>query len=164
MSCPVEVTNTCSLASLRVLVASTRNERLPESYSARVILTVSVAVGGGGGALTGLIVNVAERVMPLKAPLIVAVVEALTVVVLTVKFAEDAPAATVTDAGTVADALLLASVTTVADGAAALSLTVPCTVLPPVTDGALSESADNVNGAGAGVDGVTVTVTSRLPS
>jgi hypothetical protein len=41
-----------------------------------VIRTVSVA--GGGGAFTGLIVSEAGRVKPLNAPLIVAVVVALT--------------------------------------------------------------------------------------
>lgn len=98
--------------------------RLSDSNSARVILTVSVA-GGGGGAFAGLIVNVALRVRPLNVPLIVAVVVAVTAVVLTVKVADDDPAATVTDGGTVADALLLARLTTVADEAAALNLTVP---------------------------------------
>ena len=123
-SCPVEVTNTRSVALLLVLVASTRKVRFELSNSARVILTVSVA-GGGGGAATGLIVSVALRVMPLSVPLITALVVALTAVVLIVKFAIDAPAATVTLAGTVAAALLLARVTTVADVAAALNLTVP---------------------------------------
>ena len=114
---------TCNVALELVLVASTRKVRFAVSYSARVIRTVSVA--GGGVVPAGLIVSVALRVSPLNAPLIVAVVVAETAVVLTVKVAEDDPAATVTDGGTVADALLLASVTTVADVAAALSLTVP---------------------------------------
>jgi len=109
---------------LLVLVASTRKTRLSLSNSARVILTVSV-LGGGGATTTGLIVSVALRVMPLRVPLIIALVAALTVVVLIVKFAEDAPAATVTFAGTVAAALLLARVTIVAAVAAALNLTVP---------------------------------------
>jgi hypothetical protein len=109
---------------LLVLVASTRKTRFALSNSARVTLTVSV-LGGGGGALTGLIVSVALRVTPPNEPLIVALVVALTAVVLTMKLAELAPAATVTLAGTEAAALLLASVTTVADGAAALSVTVP---------------------------------------
>lgn len=118
------MTNTRRVALLLVLVASTRNERLSLSNSARVILTVSV-LGGGGGAATGLIVSVALRVMLLRVPLIVALTVALTVVVLIVKFAEVAPAATVTLAGTVAAALLLTRVTTVAAVAAALKLTVP---------------------------------------
>lgn len=124
-SCPVEVTNTRSVALELVLVASTRSTRFALSNSARVILTVSVAGGGGGGAAFELIVNVALRVTPLKVPLIVALVVEVTVVVLTVKLAEVAPVATVTLAGTEAAALLLARLTTVGDGAAALNLTVP---------------------------------------
>ena len=110
---------------LLVLVASTRSVRLPLSNSARVMRTVSVLGGGGGGAASVLIVSVALLVTPPKEPLIVALVVALTAVVLTMKLAELAPAATVTLAGTVATALLLASVTTVADGAAAFNVTVP---------------------------------------
>ena len=113
------------MALLLVLVASTRKTRFALSNSARVILTVSVLGGGGGGAATGLIVSVALRVMPLRVPLIVALVAAVTVVVLIVKLAEDAPAATVTLAGTEAAALLLARLTVVAAVAAALNLTVP---------------------------------------
>ena len=125
-SCPVAVTNTRSVALLLVLVDSTRRTRFELSYSARVILTVSVlGGGGGGGAATVLIVSVALRVTPPNEPLIVALVVALTVVVLTVKLAEVAPAATVTLEGTEAAVLLLASVTNVADGATALSVTVP---------------------------------------
>lgn len=125
-SCPVAVTNTRSVALLLVLVASTRRTRFELSNSAREIRTVSVlGGGGGGGAATVLIVNVALRVTPPNEPLIVALVVALTTVVPTVKFAERAPAATVTLAGTEAAALLLARVTTVAAGAAALSVTVP---------------------------------------
>lgn len=127
-----------------------------------MIRTVSVA--GGGGAFTGLMVSEAVRVNPLNAALIVAVVVALTVAVLTVNVADDAPAATVTDAGTVAEALLLASVTRVADGAVALSLTVPCTVFPPVTEVALNVTDESESGGGVVVPGVTVTVTSRRPS
>ena len=125
-SCPVAVTKTRSVALLLVLVASTRKTLFALSNSARVILTVSVlGSGGGGGAVTGLIVSVALRVMPFRVPLMVALVIALTAVVLTVKFAEDEPAVTVTLGGTVAAALLLARVTTVAEVAAAVSLTVP---------------------------------------
>lgn len=114
--------------------------------------------------MTGLIVNVALRVMPSKVPLIVAPTVALTVVVLIVKFADDAPAATVTLAGTVAAALLLASVTIVGAGAAALNLTVPWTEFPPTTEVEARVSDANESGAGVGVPGVTVTVNSRRPS
>jgi hypothetical protein len=100
MSALVEVTNAFKVALLLVLVASTRNSRLDGLYSARVIETVSVP---------GLIVSVAERELPFKLAVIVAVVAVWTCVVLTVKFAELAPAATVTLGGTVAAALLLDS-------------------------------------------------------
>jgi hypothetical protein len=70
-------------------------------------------------------VSVALRVTPLKVPLITALLVAVTEVVPTVKSAEVAPVATVTLAGTAAAALLLARLMTVADGAAALNLTVP---------------------------------------
>jgi hypothetical protein len=123
-SSPVELTNTRKVALLLVLVASTRNTRLELSYSARVIRTVSV-LGGGGGAAFVLIVSVALLVTPPNVPLIVALVATLTTAVVTVKLAEVAPAATVTLAGTVAAALLLARLTTVADGAAALKVTRP---------------------------------------
>lgn len=157
------VTNTCNVALLLVLVASTRNVRFELSNSARVIRTVSVD-GGGGGAATGLIVSVALRVTPLNVPLITALIVALTVVVLMVKAADDAPAATVTLAGTVAAGLLLARFTTVADGAAALNLTVPCTEFPPTTEVADNVSDDRESGAGAGAAGVTVTLKLRRPS
>ena len=72
-----------------------------------------------------MIVSVALRVTPLKVPLIIALVAAVTVVVLILKLADVVPAATVTLAGTEATALLLARFTTVAAGAAALNVTVP---------------------------------------
>src|ERR1044071_4340683 len=124
MSAPVPVLKTCSVAVELVLVASTRKVRFAVSYSARVIRTVSVA-GGGGGAPAGLIVRVALRVTPLNVPVIVAVVVTDTAVVLTVNVAEDDPVATVTDGGTLAEALLLARVTSVADVAAAVNVTGP---------------------------------------
>jgi hypothetical protein len=65
--------------------------------------------------------------------MIAAVVE-LTAVVVTVKVAVVAPAATVTLAGTVADALLLDKLTAAPPvGAALLSVTVPVELEPPVT-------------------------------
>jgi hypothetical protein len=63
---------------------------------------------------------------------IVAVVSDATAVVVTANVAVVAPAATVTLAGTVADALLLERVTTAPPvGAAALSVTVPVELAPP---------------------------------
>jgi hypothetical protein len=70
MSWPLEVTNTCNVAVERVLVASTRSLRLPLSYSARVIETVSVP--------GGLIVKVAERDVLLRDAVIMALVAAGT--------------------------------------------------------------------------------------
>jgi hypothetical protein len=65
---------------------------------------------------------------------IVAVVAVVTVVVVTVKFALVDPAATVTLLGTLAAELLLLKLTTVPpEGAAALIVTVPVELLPPVT-------------------------------
>lgn len=107
-----------------MLVASTRRARLPLSYSARVMLTLSVD-GGGGVVAAGLMVSVALRVTPFSAALIVAVPVVVTDVVPIAKVPEDAPAAIVMLAGTVALVLLLARPTTVAAGAAALNVTVP---------------------------------------
>ena len=87
----------------------------------------------------------------------VTVVEATTALVLTVKVALVAPAATVTLEGALAAvALLLESVTTAPPaGAAPLSVTVPvedCT--PPTTLVGFSETDERVGGGG----GVAVTV------
>jgi hypothetical protein len=88
------------------------------------MLTLSVD-GGGGVVAAGLIVNVALRLTPLSVALIVAVPVVVTVAVPTVNVPELAPAAIVMLAGTVARALLLARLTTVAAEAAALNVTVP---------------------------------------
>ncbi len=83
----------------------------------------------------------------------VTLVDEATVPVLTVKLADEEPAGTVTLAGTVAAAvLLLDSVTTTPpEGAAADNVTVPCEVLPPVTDVGLrlTEFKVTVGGGGA---------------
>jgi hypothetical protein len=66
---------------------------------------------------------------------IVTAVTAVTVVVVTLNVAVVDPAATVTLAGTVADALLDSSVTTRPPaGAADVNVTVPVLAVPPVTD------------------------------
>lgn len=64
----------------------------------------------------------------------VAVTDEVTLEVATVKVAVVLPAATVTDAGTVAEALLLESETKAPPaGAAAVKVTVPVEDVPPVT-------------------------------
>jgi len=74
----------------------------------------------------GLMVRVAVWLTPLKLPVIVAVVVAETAVVVTVKVPVVAPAATVTDAGTVALVLLEDNATEVPPlGAGPLKVTVP---------------------------------------
>jgi len=87
------------------------------------------------GAAGGVTESVAVRVTPSNVALTTADVDALTALVEIVKLALLLPAGTVTLAGTVATpALLLESDTsTPPDGAAAVSVTVPCDVLPPTT-------------------------------
>ncbi len=83
-------------------------------------------------------------------------VEAVTALVLTVKVALVAPAATVTLAGTLAAVVLLLESVTVAPpaGAAPLKVTVPVEEFPPVTLVGFSESEERVGGGG----GAAVTV------
>ena len=82
----------------------------------------------------------------------VAEAEEVTEVVLTVKVAVVLPAATVTEAGTVAAALLLESETdTPPVGAAPLNVTVPVDEVPPVTLVGLSETDDRATLVVAGV-------------
>ena len=132
ISAPVAVTNARRVADELVLVPSIRT--WPEEYSARVIDTVSVCAGGGGGAADGLTVSVAVRVDPPNEAVIVTVVVAGTLAVVTEKLAADAPDATVTVAGTAAAAALLLVRETAAEPAAAwLSVTVPVDPAPPVT-------------------------------
>jgi hypothetical protein len=84
---------------------------------------------------------------------IVARVEVVTDLVVTLKPAVVLPAATVTEAGTVADALLLDRETKAPPlGAAALSVMVPLTEVPPVTLAGVSDTDESV----ALVLGVTV--------
>jgi len=84
---------------------------------------------------------------------IVTPVFAVTVEVLTLKVALDAPAATVTLAGTEAtDVFALLSVTTAPPlGAAAVNVIVPRDVVPPTTEVGLTLTADRLAGVGVGV-------------
>ena len=84
---------------------------------------------------TGLIVRTADTEPPPDAAEIVAVEAVVEATVLTVNVADVAPDTTVTDAGTVAEALLDDRVTTVpAAGAAFVRVTVPVDELPAMTD------------------------------
>ncbi len=76
-----------------------------------------------------------------------AVVDAVTVVVVMVKVAVVAPAGTTTLVGTVADALLEASVTvTPPVGAGPLRVRVPVELVPPVTEVGEREIAERLGG------------------
>ena len=84
--------------------------------------------------------------------MIVTVVDAVTDLVVTVKLALVAPAVMVTLAGTEATvALLLESVTTAPpEGAALVSVAVPCEELPPTTLVGLRVSVESVEELGGG--------------
>jgi mannose/fructose-specific phosphotransferase system component IIA len=84
--------------------------------------------------VAGVIVSAAVLLTPLQVAVRVAETEDVTELVATVNVAVVLPAATVTVAGTVAEALLLASETKIPPvGAAAPTVTVPVTEVPPVT-------------------------------
>ena len=157
----VALTYTFKVALAFVLDASTRNCALPEEYSATWTATVSVDGGGGGGAC-GVSVSVAVLVTPPYAAEMVTEVDEVTALVVTVNVAVVEPAATVTLAGTVATVvLLLDSVTTAPpEGAALVSVTVPCEELLPTTLAGLSDSAESVGELGGG--GADCTVNSRV--
>ena len=79
--------------------------------------------------------------------MMVAVVVAPTPLVVTVKVALLAPAATVTVAGVVADALLSDKVTAAPPaGAGPLKVTVPVEELPPVTLAGLNDTVESTGG------------------
>ena len=101
-------------------------------------------------ATAGFTVRATDFVVPLLEAVIVTAVDATTDWVATENVALVAPAATVTLAGTVAAALLLASVTTVPPvGAAAVKVTVPVEEAGPTTLGGLTDTADRLAAGGA---------------
>jgi len=129
-------------------------------------VTVSVAVCPGGGA--GVTVSVAVLVAAPYDPLIVTGVEALTAAVGSANFALVLPAAILTLVGTVAAVVLLVDSVTTAppDGAALVSVAVPCEPLPPTTVDGLSEIADSDGGdvADCGVKLRTADHTPAVPA
>src|SRR5262245_391306 len=122
-----------------------------------VAVTVSVAVWAGGAG--GFTVSVAVLLTPPKLPPIVTGVAAVTPVVVTLKEALVAPAATVTLAGTLATVVLLLDSATTAPpaGAAEVKVTVPCDELPPTTKLGARLTADRLatGGGGGAACGVT---------
>ncbi len=97
-------------------------------------------------------VSVAVFVTVPATAVIVAVVAALTELVVTVNVVVDAPAATVTLAGTVADALLLERLTTIPPvGAGEPNVIVPVAFVPPFTAVGFTATADNTP-AGTDID------------
>ena len=102
-----------------------------------------ISVGAAG--VGGFTVSTAVSVTPAKTAEMVADVEAVTDVVVTVKLALVAPAGTVTLAGTVV-ALEFSESDTAAPplGAAALKVTVAVEELPPTTVVGLSDKAESV--------------------
>ena len=113
--------------------------------------TAERAAGAGCGAT----VSAALRMAPPKAPVMATGVEAVTGTVLTVNVPLVVPAATVMLAGTVAVLVLLLESVTIAppEGAALVSVTVPCEALPPTTVVGLTE-IDESAGAVATACGV----------
>src|SRR5262249_6275190 len=114
-------------------------------------------VGGAGGFT----VSVAVWLTPPKLPPMVTDVAAVTPVVVILKLALVAPAATVTLAGTPATVVLLLDSVTTAPlaGAAEVKLTVPVLPAPPATLAGLTVSVDKV---GAGGTGFTVNTAVRV--
>ena len=104
-----------------------------------------ISVGAAGVVEAGFTVSTAVRVTPANTAEIVAEVEDVTEVVVTVKVALLAPAGTVTLAGTLVALELSDSDTTVPPlGAAPVRVTVPVEALPPVTLVGLRLNAESV--------------------
>src|SRR5262245_55462899 len=120
-----------------------------------VAVTLSVTVCAGG-----VTVSTAVRVTLPALAVMVTAVDAVTVLVVMANVADVDPGATDRLGGTVADVLLLESVTASPPaGAAEFNVTVPCELPPPTTLAGLTETAESAAGGGGGV---TVSVALRL--
>ena len=110
-------------------------------------------------AATGFTVSAAVLVTPAKAAEMVAVVDALTALVVMVKLALLAPAGTITLVGTVTATTLLESDTTAPPvGAALVRVTVPCEVAPPVKLAGFNANVLRLAAGDGAATGVTVSV------
>ena len=109
-------------------------------------LTLTADRLAGVGVDAGVTVSVVVRLTPPNVAVIVTPVFAATADVLTLKVALDAPAATVTLAGTeTTDVFALLSVTTAPPlGAPPVNVIVPCAVAPPTTEVGLTLTADRL--------------------
>jgi len=124
----------------------------------------TVSVGGGGGC--AVTVSVAVLLTPPYAAVMLTDVAVLTVCVDMVTVVLVAPPAIVTLAGTLATAALLLESVTLAppEGAALVSVTVPCTALPPTALVGLSVNAESAAGPGGGACAVNLRVTDQGPA
>ena len=107
----------------------------------------------GGVVDAGVTVNVVVRLTPLYVAVITTLVLVVTAEVVTPKFTLDAPAATVTLAGTAAtDGFALLRLTSAPPlGAPPVNVSVPCAAFPPTTEVGLTFTAERLAGVG-GVD------------
>lgn len=98
-------------------------------------------------AITGVMTTEAVLFTPLREAVMVAVVGEVTAVVVTVNTAVAAPEGTVTPVGTVADVLLLSSVTRMPPGGAVvLRVTDPVDGLPPVMETGFIDAESSATG------------------
>jgi hypothetical protein len=141
-----------TLATVALLLVSVTTT--PAAGAAPVRVTVPVlgvpAVTAVGLSVTddsagGLTVSMAALLRPLYVAVIVTEVAVVTVLLVAVKVAVLAPAATLIEAGTVAAAvLLLVSVTTIPPvGAAPFKVIVPVLFAPPITAVGLRDKAES---------------------
>jgi hypothetical protein len=115
--------------SVKLVAPDESGGAFTRTVSHRMFVRDTGAAGAGG-----LIVSVADFVVPPDTAEIVEFVCVVTVVVFTVKVVEFVPAATTIEEGTVAELELLDSVTMVPPvGALPVSVTFPVEELPPIT-------------------------------